>query len=60
MILAFDADGIFGRLMGLGLADFPFFPASRFLARVLVMFVVVMIAFLIFAPPRRTRTRTHA
>lgn len=59
MILAFDTDGIFARLMGLGLADFPFLSASRFLARGLVMFVVVMTAFLIFAP-RRTRARTHA
>jgi hypothetical protein len=60
MILAFDADGIFGRPMRLGLADFPFFPASRFLAHELVMFVVVMFAFLIFAPPRQAQTRTHA
>ena len=60
MILAFGADGIFSRLMVLGLADFPFLSASRFLARELVMFVIVMTAFLILAPPRRTRTRTHA
>ena len=58
--LAFDADGIFARVMGLGLADFPFLSASRFLAREFVMLIVVMTTFLIFAPPRRTRGRTHA
>lgn len=56
MIETFFADGVFALriAMGPGLTNFPLLPTARLLTLEPIMFVVVMAALYVFAPPCRT------